>query len=108
MPGYRPFGTLRFVLALLVVVSHSWDLTFAENNLLVDIGIGNVAVMGFFVLSGFIITEALATFYAGRPVAFLANRLTRIAPPYWAALAFSIGVHLLLFAHGYVRENAHG
>ena len=57
MPYYRPFETFRFVLALLVVVSHTWDLTFTEDNILVNVGIGNVAVMGFFILSGFIITE---------------------------------------------------
>src|SRR4051812_5622231 len=52
--GYRPFGSLRFFLAASVVVSHSMPLE-APNSFLAQMGIGNFAVMGFFVLSGFII-----------------------------------------------------
>lgn len=105
-PTYRPFGTFRFILALLVVVSHTWELTFQDRNFLSQIGIGNVAVMGFFILSGFIITEALATFYRGRFAAFLGNRLARIVPPYWAALLASIVIHAILARHYPVMTSA--
>jgi len=36
-------------------------MTFPDDHLLRQIGIGNVAVMGFFILSGFIISEAAIT-----------------------------------------------
>jgi len=78
--SYRPFGIFRFVLAVSVVVSHSTGLE-APGSFLAAMGIGNIAVMGFFVLSGFIIAEAASTFYRNRPAAFLANRFWRIAPP---------------------------
>ncbi len=98
--GYRPFGSLRFVLALMVVISHSWGLSSADPHFIARIGLGNVAVMSFFVLSGFIITEALVVFYAGRPAAFIGNRLARIGPPYWAALAASVAIHAVMSRHG--------
>lgn len=96
---YRPFGAFRCALALGVLFSHGPALT----PLLHAIGIGNIAVMTFFVLSGFIIAEANDTFYAGRPFAFLFNRFWRIAPPYWLAVAISIGVHYALFRAGVLK-----
>jgi len=51
--------------------------------------------MVFFILSGFIISEALHTFYRDRPGEFLANRLLRLVPPYVVALLFSVALHLL-------------
>lgn len=55
--------------------------------------------MGFFVLSGFIISEALEVFYQNRSGAFLLNRLLRLIPPYVASLIFSIATHCLLVAY---------
>lgn len=102
---YRPFGTLRFLLAVAVVISHSWILTFQnpQAHFVQQIGIGNVAVMGFFILSGFIITEALSSFYRGHPWRFLANRFARLAPPYWAALLLSIALHAAVVSLGDLR-----
>lgn len=94
---YRTFGTYRFALAVAVVVSHSWALrSDRADEISARIGIGNPAVMGFFVLSGFIIAEAVSTFYDRRPVAFAVNRALRIVPPYLAALVLSIAVHAVL------------
>ena len=56
--SYRLFGTYRFLLAIGVVVSHSFLLTPDPDSLAANIGIGNISVMSFFVLSGFIISEA--------------------------------------------------
>lgn len=100
---YRLLGSLRCVLAMTVVLSHTWFLAFPNRNLLTDIGIGNFAVMGFFVLSGFIIAEAVDLFYQGRPGAFLANRLMRLAPPFWVATAVSIIAHYVLAVRGTLR-----
>ena len=100
--AYRLFGALRFLLALAVVLSHSWDFSVAANQFffLRKIGIGNVAVVGFFVLSGYVISEAVSLFYAGRPLRFLGNRAMRLLPPYLMALAISVAVHWLLQRKG--------
>ena len=65
-----------------------------------ELELGAVAVSVFFALSGFIVAEALASFYAGRPAAFLGNRILRIVPPYFAALALSVLIDSWLFRAG--------
>ena len=63
---YRFFGSFRFFLALLVVISHSLVLGGDKYVLyLKPWGLGNAAVMIFFLLSGFIIAEATDKFYKG-------------------------------------------
>jgi len=98
---YKFFGALRLVLALLVVASHSSSLGgVAWDALLKPWELGNVAVMVFFVLSGYIIAEALSEFYTGRVGDFLVNRALRILPPYFAALLLSVAIHLWLSGRG--------
>ena len=95
IPVYRPFGLYRLGLAVLVLLSHSLWMSAGGDSFLARVGLGNVGVMSFFVLSGFIVSEALATFYAGRSGAFLVNRFNRLYPPFVAALAVSIALHAL-------------
>ena len=61
------------------------------------VGLGNVAVVSFFVLSGYVISEAVDVFYRGRPAgSFIGDRALRFgAPFYWAALAVSVIVQFL-------------
>jgi peptidoglycan/LPS O-acetylase OafA/YrhL len=95
---YRPLGAFRFGLSLLVVLQHSQHLLAPADRKLFDrTGFGMIAVAIFFVVSGFVVTEANAVFYAGRPWAFFINRIIRLAPPYFAALAVSMVVHALLW-----------
>jgi peptidoglycan/LPS O-acetylase OafA/YrhL len=96
--SYRLFGSYRAALALAVVVSHSQAML--GPNFLQHAELGNIAVMSFFILSGFIISEAGSTFYCNRPLAFLVNRFWRIAPIYWLALAVSVAVHFGLTKAG--------
>lgn len=98
---YRLFGGFRLLLALLVAVQHfGASLTPpAVRELLAPLAPGNVAVMVFFVMSGFIIFEARAAFYRDRPGAFLLNRGLRIVPPFIAAVGLSILVHYALGDH---------
>ncbi len=100
--AYKVFGIYRFVLALLVVLSHTWEFAFEapERHFLSSIGIGNIGVMTFFILSGFIISEAIDRFYWGRPYSFLGNRFLRLIPPFWAAIGVSVIVHAALINHG--------
>lgn len=94
MIHYRPLGIYRFTLAGMVVVSHTHILSGGNLSVFLGhLGIGTMAVMAFFVLSGFVIAEALATYYSGRPGAFLVNRFLRIFPPFFLALGFSLLIH---------------
>ena len=103
--GYRPFGTLRTALAGLVVLHH-FGIHLAGPDLaaiLRQIDLGRLAVVVFFVLSGFVITEAAITFYASRPVAFATNRLLRIVPPLLAAILISLLLQTMLFQAGLLQ-----
>ena len=93
-PNYRTLGTYRFMLALLVLVSHALSL-WPEAWAISQLSLGNVGVFLFFVLSGFVITEALEEFYKNRVSSFLINRFFKIYPPYWVALAMAISVDAL-------------
>lgn len=89
------------MLALLVMMQHFQHLLpLAQRSFFSRMGLGAIAVAVFFAISGFVVAEANATFYAGRPGAFLLNRLLRLAPPYYAALALSVAVHAALAAGG--------
>lgn len=77
---------------MLVVISHAgkWlpDLS--------PLSLGNVGVFSFFVLSGFVIAEALDVFYVNSPVRFALNRALKIYPGYWAAALLAVAVALFL------------
>lgn len=79
------FGTYRTILALMVVVGHLLQVEF----------LGSLAVMGFFVLSGFLMTAIMHESYgysaSGRG-RFVLNRCLRLYPTYWLACAVSLGV----------------
>ncbi|WP_304280672.1 acyltransferase [Caulobacter segnis] len=100
-PGYRPFGIFRLMLAILVMVQHFGVVASPYvGRVLAVPATGNIAVLTFFVLSGFIITESAERFYPGRPGAFVTNRAIRILPPYLCAVLLSIGAHFLLYRTG--------
>ena len=95
----RPLGALRFGLAVLVMIHH-FAVELGSPAMVAAVAPrvpGDVAVMAFFILSGFIIFEAVGTFYAGRPLAFLANRLLRIVPPFLAALVVAVLIHAAIY-----------
>lgn len=86
---YRFLGTFRFLLALLVLISHAAG--FLADQLM-PLGLGNVGVFLFFVVSGFVICEALDLFYRASTTNFLLNRCLKIFPAYWAALPLGYAV----------------
>jgi peptidoglycan/LPS O-acetylase OafA/YrhL len=81
------FGSLRFFLAYLVVLSHLVGSQYLSHY-------GFYAVRGFFVLSGFLMTAALNEVYRFNGERFWTNRLLRLLPPYYmvcaATLAFVV------------------
>lgn len=91
---YRLFGGFRLLLAALVFLQHALrDLApTSVESWVRPLDAGSIAVLIFFVLSGFIVTEAAAYFYRGRPVAFFVNRLLRIVPSYVIALLITLAI----------------
>ena len=92
---YRYFGSFRLLLATLVMAQHfGADLAPAAlAAALAPYMTGSVAVLVFFALSGFVITEAIDSVYRGRPVPFLTNRLLRIVPHFLLAVALAMLAH---------------
>ncbi len=83
-------GTLRFVLALLVVINHVWLPTANK--------VGAHAVTGFYIISGYLMTTILNQTYLGyRGLGrYFLNRLLRIFPLYWVALSVTFFFMLLI------------
>ena len=75
------FGTLRFALASLVAFSHLGGTVFGRNP-------GVFAVVIFFIISGFVVQQILASGCSTR--AFAAERALRIAPAYLVVLLLTI------------------
>ena len=102
---YRHFGGFRLLLAMLVMFQHfAADLAplpFARA--FAPYPVGGIAVLVFFALSGFVITEAIDCIYRERAGAFLGNRLLRIVPHFLLAVALSMLAHEIFRATGGVR-----
>jgi peptidoglycan/LPS O-acetylase OafA/YrhL len=100
---YRPFGTFRLILALFVVCQHFVANAAPVGNLyatFLPYELGSLAVLVFFCLSGFVITEAVDQVYARKPAAYLINRFLRIVPHFVVAVVISIVIHRLFFDGG--------
>ncbi|HEY4044597.1 MAG TPA: hypothetical protein VGM32_22525, partial [Rhodopila sp.] len=102
---YRYFGGFRLLLAALVMTQHfGADLAPAGlADALAPYAVGSTAVLVFFALSGFVITEAVDTVYRGRPGPFLTNRLLRIVPHFLVAVALAMLAHKFFHLAGGVR-----
>ena len=85
-------GALRFLLAMSVLSAH---LAFYPVGLPHPLN-PDVAVQGFYVVSGFLITLVLHEKYSGSLWLFYSNRALRIFPIYWATLMLYLIVDLLV------------
>ena len=105
---YREFGIFRLLLAICVLVQHAIVNAAPAGRLravLAPCEIGSMAVLVFFCLSGFVITEAAKNVYAARPVAYLTNRLLRNLPLFLVVAALvAIFLHALFFWLGSLRS----
>jgi peptidoglycan/LPS O-acetylase OafA/YrhL len=90
------FDLLRLIFASLVILSHAYELIDGNRNrelltrVFHTISFGELAVDGFFVLSGFLITMSWEA--DKQPAAFLRKRVLRIYPGYAVAFLFSVFV----------------
>ncbi len=82
-------GIYRYALAMMVALSHLW------NDLIWWQGI--YGVFGFYVISGYLMTLILSEVYTGfaNSWRYALNRILRIFPVYWAALAIALIVGYL-------------
>ena len=89
-------GRYRFLLALCVVLSHC-GLNIAGINP------GVVAVISFYILSGFVMTGLVRRHYAtpDRIPAFYADRIARLFPQFWCYCALTT----LLWAGGWIKPD---
>jgi len=89
-------GLIRFVMAALVIVDHSYTLGGWGYTLFVDefknqTSLGGLAVFGFFAISGYLITKSGMS---SDVMQFMWRRFLRIFPAFWGVLvvaAFVIG-----------------
>jgi peptidoglycan/LPS O-acetylase OafA/YrhL len=110
---YRPLGTMRLFLSALVMMQHYLQYCFHGplEPIVMPYEPGGTAVFVFFVLSGFVVTEAADFIYRGRPIAFGVNRALRIFPLYivtillcFAAIAIRAPNSDLLTTHNLVAN----
>ena len=103
---YRRFGAFRLGLAFLVVLQHftanAAPLGFLYDNI-VPYELGSLAVLVFFCLSGFVITEAVTRVYSDKPVAYLTNRFLRIMPHFIVAIVVAVIIHAVFHHFGTLR-----
>jgi peptidoglycan/LPS O-acetylase OafA/YrhL len=112
---YRPLGTFRLLLAIMVVAQHYSDWCFRGPvpDLVMRVLPGTTAVYVFFVISGFVIIEAVECVYRNRPISFVTNRFLRIVPLYLICLSLcfaafaALGIRPdLLTLHNFVGNAA--
>jgi len=89
------FDFLRFLFASLVIFSHSYALLLGNIALDPFVKIGNralseIAVCGFFVLSGFLIRQSQAR--SSSIISFFRKRALRIIPGLWVAILITVFV----------------
>jgi len=86
-PKHNAIGFIRLILAIFVIVQHSYALV-GQADPLSRIGLisfGALGVNGFFVLSGFLITSSWLN--SKILINYLWRRILRILPAYWICLA---------------------
>ena len=93
-------GTLRFILALMVALSHL-------GVLLPDFNQGVFAVVIFYLLAGMVSQKLIAHTYLNRPIAYYKNRIKRIFPLYFFALLVALTAYLLGASSYFISKAPH-
>jgi peptidoglycan/LPS O-acetylase OafA/YrhL len=94
-------GSYRLLLAFLVFCAHAvWPLAQSVTQA----EIGPIAVMCFFIVSGFLITLTIEVHYAHSVRGYVVNRFLRIYPTFWASMLVAVA-SLLLMGTTYFSAN---
>jgi len=108
------FSTLRILFAILVILSHSFELIDGNRSREIltrvfgTISFGVLAVDGFFVVSGYLITKS---YISSEPLAYLLKRVLRIYPGFIVAFILSIALceyvspHLSAITKGEIYDD---
>jgi peptidoglycan/LPS O-acetylase OafA/YrhL len=103
---HNSFGLLRLILASLVIVQHSLALTLHEDRTYLGlwhpVSIGEIAVVGFFGLSGYLLQTSAVRH---SPRRFLRLRFFRLFPGFWGTLLFGALLAAPLIAFGTGRPG---
>lgn len=91
-------GTLRFVLATLVALSHL-------GILWADFNQGVFAVVIFYMLAGMVSYKLIVTYFQNKPFLYYKDRLKRIAPFYIASLIVASSAYLLGATSYYISKE---
>ncbi len=82
------YGTLRFILATIVALSHMGVTLYGYN-------IGVMSVVIFYILAGMVSYKLISRNYINEPTKYYKDRIKRIFPLYYMVLIFSFIVYLL-------------
>jgi peptidoglycan/LPS O-acetylase OafA/YrhL len=83
-PRHNSLSILRLVLAAIVALVHAQAIGWADQPRFRDTQLGDLAVDGFFVLSGFLVTRSATRLSSLRRFGW--HRALRILPGFWACL----------------------
>jgi peptidoglycan/LPS O-acetylase OafA/YrhL len=105
--GKNNFGALRLAMAIAVLWSHCFALGLPEGESIEPISLltnghynaGNIAVMVFFVISGFLIGKSYVS--SKTTLEFLKKRIRRIYPGYLASIVLCTFIVIPVFASAY-------
>jgi len=95
------FDSLRFLLALFVVIGHTFIVLVRQSNTQLWC-LQNLAVDGFFVLSGFLLAVSCAKYSAITTNTFfhtVGKRLRRLWPEYIFAILFTLAISVIFGIH---------
>lgn len=95
---FERLQSLRFLLAALVVIHHGFNFAHIQRGW-PDAAwpfdrFGQIGVIGFFVLSGYVVTMTL---FNSTPGNFLLRRALRIYPAFWASIALVVAMKILFW-----------
>ena len=91
--NYRPLGAFRFFLAICVLTSHS---ALYLPKFIHTLYLGNLGVLTFFIVSGFVISEATDIFYKNNFKKYIINRCLKIYPTYWIVTIICFALYPML------------
>ena len=103
------FNAMRIILAIFVLLSHSFELLLESSPVVLGRSMGNFAVNCFFVISGYFITKSWIR--ADNGLIFVKKRVLRLLPAYILALILArilayIGNDYLICPTPYIRNGS--